>query len=238
MSVSDTQHQRPPLIELQGLAKTYEAGGALIYALRPTDLTVRHGAFLTVMGPSGSGKSTMLNMLGCLDQPTSGTYFLNDLSVEDLTDSSLAYIRNRSVGFVFQQFHLLPRFSVRHNVALPLMYRGWTAERIEPRVLEVLDKVGMARYVDYLPLQLSGGQQQRIAIARALVGNPAIILADEPTGALDSETGKDIMRVLLGLQGEGRTLLLVTHDESIARLCPRRIVMADGRMINEVTLCN
>jgi putative ABC transport system ATP-binding protein len=229
-----------PLIVLDKVSKHYVQGeaGNVVTVLNALSLTIAAGELLAVVGTSGSGKSTLMNILGLLDTAITGKYWLNGQDVSDLTDDARAVFRNQQFGFVFQQFHLLPRFSVRHNVALPLMYRGWTAERIEPRVLEVLDKVGMARYVDYLPLQLSGGQQQRIAIARALVGNPAIILADEPTGALDSETGKDIMRVLLGLQGEGRTLLLVTHDESIARLCPRRIVMADGRMINEVTLCN
>jgi putative ABC transport system ATP-binding protein len=227
-----------PLINARELSKHYYRGNRCSTVLKQVSLTVFAGELLAIVGASGSGKSTLMNILGLLDSPSSGNYGLNERDVTEFKDTELAALRNQYFGFVFQQFNLLPRFSVRQNVALPLNYRSLSATEIEERVYNVLEKVGMERYIDYSPLQLSGGQQQRVAIARALIGDPKIILADEPTGALDSQTGAEIINLFLSLHTEGRTILMVTHDEQIASLCPRRIVMADGRILREIDACH
>lgn len=227
-----------PLIVTNELTKNYYRGEVCTTVLKKISLAVFTGELLAIVGSSGSGKSTLMNILGLLDSPSSGQYRLNERDVTEFNDVELAALRNQYLGFVFQQFNLLPRFSVRQNVALPLSYRSLSAEEIEARVYNVLVKVGMERYIDYSPLQLSGGQQQRVAIARALIGDPKIILADEPTGALDSRTGSEIINLFLSLHAEGRTILMVTHDEHIASLCPRRIIMADGQIISEHNSCD
>lgn len=227
-----------PLIVTNELTKNYYRGEVCTTVLKKISLAVFTGELLAIVGSSGSGKSTLMNILGLLDSPSSGQYRLNERDVTEFKDVELAALRNQYLGFVFQQFNLLPRFSVRQNVALPLSYRSLSAEEIEARVYNVLVKVGMERYIDYSPLQLSGGQQQRVAIARALIGDPKIILADEPTGALDSRTGSEIINLFLSLHAEGRTILMVTHDEHIASLCPRRIIMADGQIISELNSCD
>lgn len=224
----------PPLIVTKELTKHYFRGEVCSTVLKKISLTVFAGELVAIVGASGSGKSTLMNILGLLDSASSGKYWLNERDVTQFNDDEQAALRNQHLGFVFQQFNLLPRFSVRQNVALPLSYRSLPVEEIEERVHNVLVKVGMERYIDYSPLQLSGGQQQRVAIARALIGDPKIILADEPTGALDSRTGTEIINLFLSLHAEGRTILMVTHDEHIATLCPRRIIMADGEIINEI----
>ncbi|OGV52125.1 MAG: macrolide ABC transporter ATP-binding protein [Legionellales bacterium RIFCSPHIGHO2_12_FULL_42_9] len=219
------------------LTKHYYRNDVCSTVLKQVSLTVFAGELVAIVGASGSGKSTLMAILGLLDSASSGQYCLNECTVTELNDDERAALRNQHLGFVFQQFNLLPRFSVRQNVALPLAYREMASDEIEERVHHVLVKVGMERYSDYSPLQLSGGQQQRVAIARALIASPQIILADEPTGALDSQTGTDIINLFLSLHAEGRTILMVTHDEHIASLCPRQIIMADGQIINEINSC-
>ena len=190
---------------------------------------------LAIVGASGSGKSTLMNIIGLLDKADTGQYLLQGSNVAGLTDDQLAILRNQRIGFVFQQFNLLPRFSAEQNVALPLIYRNMPSKEIQQRVFEALTRVGMQSFAAHCPTQLSGGQQQRIAIARALVSEPHVILADEPTGALDSSTGKEIMRLFLALHAEGRTLIMVTHDEQVAAQCARRITVADGQIVAEST---
>lgn len=227
----------PPLITVNELTKHYYRGEVCSTVLKTISLTVFTGELVAIVGASGSGKSTLMNILGLLDSASSGQYWLNERDVTQFNDDEKAALRNQHLGFVFQQFNLLPRFSVRQNVALPLNYRSLAEGEIEERVHNVLVKVGMERFIDYSPLQLSGGQQQRVAIARALIASPKIILADEPTGALDSRTGAEIINLFLSLHAEGRTILMVTHDEHIASLCPRRIIMADGQIISEINRC-
>ncbi len=195
-------------------------------------MTLSEGDLLAIVGASGSGKSTLLNIIGLLDQADAGNYLLQGSNVVGLSDDALAGLRNQMIGFVFQQFNLLPRFSARQNVALPLIYRNMPAGEIKERVSAALAQVGMQAFTDHRPTQLSGGQQQRVAIARALVGGPRVILADEPTGSLDSHTGTEVMKLFLALHQEGRTIILVTHDEQIAAQCPRRITLADGQIID------
>lgn len=224
-----------PLIALTNLIKTYYLEGISSTVLKEVTLKVYAGELVAIVGASGSGKSTLMNIIGLLDQADSGTYFLGDRNVVALTDNESALLRNQHIGFVFQQFNLLPRFTAMQNVALPLVYRGTEASEINKQVLAVLEQVGMSRFAHHRPTQLSGGQQQRVAIARALVTNPQVILADEPTGALDSQTSKDVMNLFLTLNNQGRTLIIITHDESIASLCTRRIVLADGAIVAEVS---
>ena len=218
-----------PVIELQDITKVYQMGEVEVHALRGVSLQVKKGEILTIMGPSGSGKSTMMNIIGCLDQPTAGTYLLEGKDVGHLDDDDLATIRNRRIGFVFQTFNLLGRTTALQNVTLPLIYAGkGRAERRE-RAREALEAVGLGHRLDHLPTELSGGQQQRVAIARALANNPSIILADEPTGNLDSESGADVMAVLQGLNRDrSMTVILVTHDPMIARHTERIIHLHDG----------
>lgn len=223
------------LIKLTDIVKTYHLEDVSTTVLKNVSLSVNAGDLLAIVGASGSGKSTLMNIIGLLDKADAGTYLLNQRSVAGLTSDETAELRNQSIGFVFQQFNLLPRFSALQNVALPLTYRGVSPHEINDKVMDALSRVGMAQYARHRPMQLSGGQQQRVAIARALVTEPKVILADEPTGALDSRTGKDVMDLFLALHEEGRTLILVTHDEQIAQQCKRRITLADGIVVSETT---
>lgn len=222
-----------PLIKLMDLVKIYHLEGISSTVLKEVSLTVNEGDLLAIVGASGSGKSTLMNIIGLLDKPDSGTYLLKNRNVAGLSDDESADLRNQSIGFVFQQFNLLPRFTAMQNVALPLTYRGTSAGEIKEKVLHALDRVGMQHYARHRPTQLSGGQQQRVAIARALVTEPQVILADEPTGALDSRTGSEVMNLFLTLHAEGRTIIMVTHDEHVAAQCKRRITLADGVVIAE-----
>jgi putative ABC transport system ATP-binding protein len=220
-----------PVIELQDITKVYQMGEVEVHALRGVSLKVEKGEILTIMGPSGSGKSTMMNIIGCLDQPTAGIYLLEGKDVGHLHDDDLATIRNRRIGFVFQTFNLLARTTALQNVTLPLIYAGLGRAERRDRAREALEAVGLGHRLDHLPTELSGGQQQRVAIARALANNPSIILADEPTGNLDSKSGEDVMAVLQGLNQErGMTVVLVTHDPMIARHTERIVHLYDGEI--------
>lgn len=222
------------VIETRGLSKTYGSNGTAVHALRGIDLDIARGEFLALIGPSGSGKSTLMALLGCLDQPTSGTYRLNGQDIHGLQGAELASIRNRMIGFVFQQYNLLPKASVARNVELPMLYAGVSRSERRERALELLEKVGLADKAKVLPGQLSGGQRQRVAVARALANRPAILLADEPTGALDSQTGREVMELFQELNQQGHTLILVTHDPSIAAQASRRVLIKDGLSVPEV----
>jgi putative ABC transport system ATP-binding protein len=208
-------------------------GGEKIYALRGVNLQLRRNEYVAIMGPSGSGKSTLMNLLGCLDTPTGGEYWLNHQKVSELGDDELARIRNKEIGFVFQTFNLLPRATALHNVELPLVYAGTSARERRGRAEEALKRVGLADRMHHRPNELSGGQRQRVAIARALVNRPAILLADEPTGNLDSTTSDEIMRVFETLHGEGQTLIMVTHEPDIAAHAQRVVVLRDGRVASD-----
>ncbi len=218
------------IIEISNLEKRYEMGAEVVYALRDVSLVLRKNEYVAIMGPSGSGKSTLMNMLGCLDTPTSGTYYFNGVDVRELNDDELAAIRNREIGFVFQTFNLLPRATAAQNVELPLVYAGLRSEERKKRSEEALRRVGLEDRMDHRPNELSGGQRQRVAIARALVTTPSIILADEPTGNLDSKTGQDIMQLFGDLWRGGNTVVLVTHEEDVARHAHRIIRLRDGRI--------
>jgi putative ABC transport system ATP-binding protein len=222
-----------PLIAIQNIIKKYKIGDTESTVLKEVSVSVEEGEMLAIVGTSGSGKSTLMNIIGLLDKPDSGEYLLRGRNVAGLSADQLAMLRNQHIGFVFQQFNLLPRFSAEQNIALPLTYRNLPAPVIKQRVFDALARVGMQTFAAHRPTQLSGGQQQRIAIARALVGEPEVLLADEPTGSLDSATGKDIMKLFLALHDEGRTIILVTHDEQVASLCHRRITLADGQVVAE-----
>ena len=222
------------MLNLSDIRKQYALGPLTVDVLRGVDLKVNEGDLLSIMGPSGCGKTTLMNILGLLDRPTDGSYLLEGREVSTMNDDELSGIRNARIGFVFQSFHLLPRLTVRENVGLPLIYRGLNAREIEPRVLEMLERVGMGERVEHRPNELSGGQQQRVAIARALVGKPAIVLADEPTGALDPRIGEEIMQLFVHLNEEDRiTVIIITHDPAIARQCRRRTRMNDGILSEE-----
>jgi len=221
------------LIEIRGVRKTYQMGEVEVHALNGVDLDVERGEYLAVMGASGSGKSTLMNLLGCLDTPSEGSYRLNGVAVEDLEDAELAAIRNREIGFVFQTFNLLPRTSALGNVELPLVYAGMPRRERRRRALETLDRVGLADRVDHQPNELSGGQRQRVAIARALVNQPSILLADEPTGNLDTATSEEIMALFDALHAAGNTVVLVTHEREIAAHTERQVLLRDGRVVSD-----
>jgi putative ABC transport system ATP-binding protein len=223
-----------PLLVARDLTKSYSLGGQMVHALRGVSLDIAEGDFVAIMGASGSGKSTLMNILGCLDQPTSGAYRLAGEAVEAMNGDALASIRNRRIGFVFQQFNLLPRTSAIENVELPMVYANVAPTERRARALASLQRVGLGERGDHTPSELSGGQQQRVAIARALVNRPQLILADEPTGALDSQTSEDIMRLLAELHDQGMTVVLVTHESDIAAWARRRLVFRDGRVIEDV----
>ncbi|MEN9476147.1 MAG: hypothetical protein RLZZ300_288 [Pseudomonadota bacterium] len=221
------------VIRVAGLGKSYETAAGLFPALKGVDLDVRPGEFIAIMGPSGSGKSTFMNLLGCLDTPTVGDYFLAGENVAQMDKDALALLRNRTLGFVFQGFNLLPRMTLQDNVALPLVYAGVDRETRQQRARELLAKVGLGQYAESLPSRISGGQQQRVAIARALVNRPRLILADEPTGNLDSHTSEEIMRLFEELNGEGITIVLVTHEPDIAAHCKRQVRFLDGQIVSD-----
>lgn len=216
------------LINIQDLSKTYVLGEIKVPALKNINLSIGENEYVSIMGPSGSGKSTLMNILGCLDVPTSGDYILNEQNVSKLTDDELAVIRNKEIGFVFQTFNLLPRADALHNVELPLIYNGTPRNKRRELAREALEKVGLGDRSHHKPNELSGGQRQRVAIARALINKPSIILADEPTGNLDSKTGEEIMKVFTDLYASGHTIILVTHEEYIANHSKRIIRLLDG----------
>ena len=216
------------IIKTESLKRFFQVGSEKVEALKGIDLSVEKGDFLSIMGPSGSGKTTLMNIIGCLDTPSSGSYYLNNKLVNDLNDDELAFIRNREIGFVFQSFHLLAKNSALNNVLLPLKYAGINHDEAHVLAKNVLDKVGLSDRLNHAPSELSGGQQQRVAIARALVNKPSIIFADEPTGNLDSQTGDDVMNLFKELNDQGQTIILITHEEDIARQSKRIINIKDG----------
>ncbi|EGR1044087.1 TPA: ABC transporter ATP-binding protein [Vibrio cholerae] len=222
-----------PLVELQQICKHYTSGQNVVKALDGVDLTIRHGEFLAILGPSGSGKSTLMNVLGCLDKPTAGRYQLDGHPVDSLSTRQLAAIRNQKIGFVFQSFNLLEYASALDNVALPLVYAGVKAKDRRRRATELLTRVGLADRLDHKPNQLSGGQKQRVAIARALINQPQILLADEPTGALDSKSGAEIEALFNELHREGRTIIVVTHDNELAKRTKRIVTIRDGQVVSD-----
>ena len=224
----------PALIRARDITKTYSMGDQTVHALRGVSLDIADGDFVAIMGASGSGKSTLMNILGCLDRPSTGRYELAGEAVQAMQPDQLASIRNRRIGFVFQQFNLLPRTSARENVELPMVYAGVPGARRRERAMAALQQVGLGDRFSHTPSELSGGQQQRVAIARALVNQPQLILADEPTGALDSQTSEDIMRLLAVLNHQGLTVVLVTHESDIAAWARRRIVFKDGHIMQDV----
>lgn len=220
-------------IALKDIVKTYQMGDTVVAALAGVSLDIREGEFTAIMGPSGSGKSTMMNILGCLDRPTSGSYLLDDQEVSTLNDDQLALTRNKKIGFVFQNFNLLPRISALENVALPLIYAGVGAKERRERSAASLASVGLEKRMEHLPNELSGGQRQRVAIARALVNEPSIIMADEPTGALDTKSGDEVMEIFKTLNSYGRTIILVTHEPDIAAHAKRVIHVRDGLIVRD-----
>jgi putative ABC transport system ATP-binding protein len=223
---------RDALIHLESITKVYGTGEAAVAALRDFSLTVRGGEFLAVMGPSGSGKSTLMNILGCLDTPSAGQYWFAGQDVSRLNETELAHVRNRRIGFVFQQFQLLSKLSAWRNVELPLLYRNVGDRR--RLALQALEQVGLSDRIHHRPGQLSGGQQQRVAIARALVTNPDLILADEPTGNLDSASSRDVLALLRDLNDQGRTIVIITHDPEVAPVAQRTVQVRDGRLVEQV----
>ncbi len=218
------------IIKTEDLWKTYEMGSEQIHALRGVDVTIHKGEYVAIMGPSGSGKSTLMNLIGCLDTPTKGNYYLNGKLVSELNDDELAFIRNKEIGFIFQTFNLLPRATALHNVELPLIYNGTPAHERKSKAIEALKQVELVERMSHRPNELSGGQRQRVAIARALVNNPSLILADEPTGNLDSKTSMEIMGLLDKLHHIGNTIVLVTHEHDIAAFAHRQIHLRDGHI--------
>ncbi|MFC7245455.1 ABC transporter ATP-binding protein [Catellatospora aurea] len=226
--------EQRPVLEVVDLVKTYGEGETAVHALAGVSLTVAPGDYVAIMGSSGSGKSTLMNILGCLDVPTSGTYRLDGVDVSELNESQLALVRNRRIGFVFQSFNLIARTSALANVELPLAYAGIKPAVRRERALAALDMVGLANRADHDPNQLSGGQQQRVAVARALVSQPALLLADEPTGNLDSRSTSDVLSILDGLNAQGRTIVLITHEDEVAAHAHRTIRLVDGLVVSDV----
>jgi len=221
------------IIETRGLAKVYGSNGNAVHALRGIDLDVEQGEFVALIGPSGSGKSTLMAILGCLDVPTGGTYALDGRQVEKLTGADLAAIRNEKIGFVFQQYNLLPKATIVRNIELPMLYAGVPRKERRARALELLERVGIPDRASALPGELSGGQRQRVSIARALANRPALLLADEPTGALDTKTGEEVLSLFRELHAQGNTVLLVTHDPAIAARAERRVELRDGLLLED-----
>jgi putative ABC transport system ATP-binding protein len=227
---------RPPLIALQRVTKSYPMGTQVVHALRGITFGIGAGDYVAIMGASGSGKTTLMNILGCLDVPTDGRYLLDGIDVRYLEDDELAVIRNRRIGFVFQSYNLVPRTSALQNVELPLVYAGVRRKEREGRAHAALAHVGLADRVRHLPSELSGGQQQRVAIARALVTDPAVVLADEPTGNLDSHSGAEVLDIFSSLNAEGRTIVLITHEDSVAERARRVVTLRDGLIVEDVRL--
>ena len=221
------------LIEVKNVYKIYNPGENEVRALDGISVTIDHGEFVAIVGHSGSGKSTFMNMLGCLDTPTSGDYYLDGVNVAGMTDDELSDIRNKQIGFIFQGFNLIPSLTAQENVELPLVYRGMPAEQRRQLAEEALTRVGMEHRMNHRPSELSGGQQQRVAIARAIAARPPIIMADEPTGNLDTRSGEEVMKILHELNEEGRTIVLITHDNDIARQATRAIRIIDGKMVSD-----
>ncbi|MFQ3617992.1 MAG: ABC transporter ATP-binding protein [Cyanobacteriota bacterium] len=221
-----------PIIRLEHISKVYGSGNTEVRALSDVNLTVEAGEYCSIMGPSGSGKSTAMNVIGCLDRPTSGSYYLDGTDVAGLDDTELAHVRNRKIGFVFQQFHLLPQLTAIENVMLPMVYAGVPVRERQERAAEALTRVGLENRMNNRPNQLSGGQQQRVAIARAIVNRPVLLLADEPTGALDSHTTKEVMNIFQELNASGITVVMVTHEPEVARLTRRVVWFRDGQVIH------
>ncbi len=231
VAVAPTVEPGGALIRLIDIHRTYKGGGEEVHALRGVSLDVHKGQWVAIVGQSGSGKSTLMNVLGCLDTPTQGRYVLNGHDVSQMTDDDQADIRNQEIGFVFQTFQLLPRETALANVELPLVYRGLSRRKRRARAIEALEQVGLADRMKHRPNELSGGQRQRVAIARALVGHPSLLLADEPTGNLDSATGEEIVRLFRQLHEAGHTIILVTHEPKLAARCPRAVRITDGRIV-------
>ena len=221
------------MIELRGIRKVYSLGEEEVRALDGVDLTVGDHEFVAVIGPSGSGKSTLMNMIGCLDTPDEGEYYIDGDDVTDLTEHDLAVLRNRKIGFIFQQFNLLPKLTAYENVELPLIYQGLPGRERRERVLDSLERVGLSERLHHRPNQLSGGQQQRVAVARALATHPSLILADEPTGNLDSRSSRDIMNLIRELHAAGNSIILITHDDAIAASAPRQVRIIDGKIVSD-----
>ncbi len=219
------------LIDARKITRTYKMGNLKVHALRDINLKIEEGEFIAIMGPSGSGKSTLMHVLGCLDTPTSGSYFFRDREVQNLSEDELANIRNREVGFVFQTFNLLPRLKAYENVELPLLYAGEKSAVVRKKAIKALERVGLEHRVNHRPTELSGGERQRVATARALVNNPKLILADEPTGNLDTKTGKEILELFSSLHKDGRTLIVVTHDQEVSGYANRIVRIRDGIII-------
>lgn len=229
------QHDKEQVIVLENIVKTYSMGDSSFNALDGINLSIEKGSFVAIMGPSGSGKSTMMNIIGCLDRPTSGAYWLDGQQVAELSDDELALVRNEKIGFVFQNFNLLPRMNALHNVALPLIYAGVPlAERLK-LAEKALIAVGLGDRIQHKPNEMSGGQRQRVAIARAMVNEPAILMADEPTGNLDTKSGDEVMRLFKAIHEQGRTVILVTHEPEIAAYTERTLVMRDGKIVQDET---
>ncbi|NYB75009.1 ABC transporter ATP-binding protein [Sedimentibacter hydroxybenzoicus DSM 7310] len=220
------------MIDLKKITKTYDMGSVQVEVLRGISLHVDEGEFLAIVGPSGSGKSTLMNMIGCLDTPTTGEYYLDGKEISTYNEKQLSKIRNQKIGFIFQKFNLLPKLSALENVELPLIYRGMTHKERRQRSIDALTKVGLEDRMNHKPTELSGGQQQRVAIARALAGDPPVLLADEPTGNLDSKSGSDVMTLIKQLSKEGKTIVLITHDNEIAMEAKRTIIIKDGMLVN------
>ena len=232
-AMNSTKHRGQPVIDIQKLTKIYQMGDSTVHALRGVSLAIHPGDYVAIVGASGSGKSTLMNMIGLLDRPTGGSYRLQGTEVSQMTKQQLAEMRNREIGFIFQRFHLLARTSAQRQVELPLFYAGVPARQASKMALNALQQVGLGERAGHRPEELSGGQQQRVAIARALVNQPSLILADEPTGALDSKTGQDVMRIFRNLHDQGLTLVIVTHDMNVAKQAERIIMLSDGQIVKD-----
>lgn len=222
------------MIKMEHLHKTYDTGAVQVHALNDINLRITEGEYVAIMGQSGSGKSTLMNILGCMDRQFEGVYELDGIRIANQSENQLSTIRNKKIGFVFQAFQLIPRTSALKNVEIPMIYAGMKADERRKKAIALLEKVGLGERIYHLPNELSGGQKQRVAIARAIVKKPPLLLADEPTGSLDSETGKSIMEILTALNGQGTTIVLVTHDEDVAACCKRKIVLSDGKVVQDL----